>query len=268
MQRDGVDIIVVNRQTPDDLLRCLTSINEHPPARDFTVTVVQVQPADIDMTVAIPFMSLEHWHEQIWEENVGYNIACNHAGAHGALSTIVFMNADTWVHPDTFDGLVEGFSRYPDCGVSGPLQRDGQGSVTAGGIFGTDAAPRHRAWKRVVLGPNDAPELFKNEPCLFVAGSILAMQRAVFDELTACSLYQDLVPGANGPWAEMAHFYGDTWVSVHARAHGRSTFFLGAVQAGHQWHTSSAIGGYGEQHHDDDHEMFRKLCDHHGLDHN
>lgn len=268
-----LDVVVVNHRTPEFLASCLASIRQYPPrGRDgydvpYTVTVVHTMPEPDDLQVADHFVhqrsELGLWHELVWEENVGYNVACNHAGAWGRAEFIAFLNADTQTSNDAFGALCAELEDRPDMGIVGPRQVNSRHQLTAAGIFGTNTAPTMRSWHHEDRGQCSEDR----DDAAHVAGSFVVMRRTVFDQLTECPTYRKIVEEP-GPWGDFLHYFGDQWLGYHARAHGYLCGYRGSVQCVHEWHKASAVGGYGETNWAKDHDRFAELCDAHGLDHN
>lgn len=260
----GVDIIVVNRRTPDDLAECLRSILDHPPARAHTVTICNVEPQVVDISVAEAQMwGRSHWHHLTWQENIGYNRACNLAYAKTSMPLVAWMNADVVLADGVIDTLCDAVEGEPTWGVIGPRQASADGHMTAAGIFGTARKPVHRGWKDADYGQYDDVR----DDAIYVAGSLVVMRRAVADELTDCPLYAAAALYELGPWGAFSHYYGDSWLSAHARAHGYKCVYYGAASCTHKWHRAMAMGGFTEASMANDRERFRNYCKAHGVEH-
>lgn len=272
MKQAVLDVVVVNHRTPDDLAVCLASIEQYPPRDDdgdevaHTVTVVHTCPERLDLEVAERFVhhqnEARHWAEVVWEENVGYNVACNRAAADGTAPYIAFLNADASTTEAAFSNLCTWLCE-PKWGIVGPRQVNSARKLVAAGTFGTNEAHDLRAWQQDDVG--QASEV--RDDAVYVAGSFLVMWREVFETLTECDVYQAMVKEP-GPWGDFAHYFGDQWLGFHARAHGYLCGYVGSVQARHEWHRSSAVGGYGETKWADDRARFVELCQAHGIGYN
>lgn len=264
--KDAVlDIVVVNFRTPEDLAACLGSLAAYPPSVPHTVTVVHVCPEQVDLDVAEFFMSSNHhdahWTEQVWETNVGYNIACNRAAADGEAPHIACFNADTRVVVGTLDTMRSALDENPYWAIAGPRQTDDRGQLTAAGIFGPGDVPLHRGWHEP---SGDGRYTDVRDDCVTVSGAALFIRRSVWDELRDCPVQQAMFPGARGALGEQFHFYGETTCCYHARAHGHLLGYVGTTTmvhnhmgAGHPNQTSIAS----------DRESFRRFCKAHELPH-
>lgn len=257
-----LDIVVVNWHTPGDLVMCLNSIEAYGPDCPYSVTVVNVEPEKGDHVAAEMFVDrLHHWYTVTCPYNVGYNVACNIGAAEGHADLIVWMNADVKVRPGALDMLISALDENPDWGVVGPRQVNSSNKHTAAGIFGSDEQPRHRGWMDIDIGQYADVR----DDSVMVSGSLLMMRRAVAEELTDCEIYREFVPGDEpGPWGTFTHFYGDTWLSVHARAHGYKATYYGPAKCEHELH-GTRYKGKGQ---DEDHDLFRAMADAHGMGHN
>lgn len=271
MKQAVLDIVIVNHRTPDDLAACLASIEQYPVRGEdgydapHTVSIVHTVPERLDLEVAERFVrhnqnELRHWTERVWEDNVGYNVACNHAAADGDAEFIAFLNADASTTVDAFSTLCNALRENPTWGIIGPRQVNSANKLVAAGTIGTNEAHELRAWQQDDLG--QCSDIRDDAVC--VAGSFLMMRRSVFDVLTECPTYQELVD-QNGPWGDFSHYFGDQWLGFHARAHGYLCTYFGPVQARHEWHRSSAVGGYGETMWGDDRARFVELCKAHEI---
>lgn len=228
-----------------------------------------IEPAGHDVSVWIGLVDsvpqsaeiarayLEHRPGQVveWLENVGYNRAINRLGTLGHHPVIGCLNADVILTPTAIPELVVAVTENDDWGIVGPRQIDRHGRLTAGGIFGTDTQPRHRGWK-ALRGFNDV-----RDDAIYAAGSAVFLRRAVWNELTACLTYQNACPEP-GPWLDTEHFYGDAWLSLHARAHDYKVVYLGSTTITH------LLGAKMNKTRDRaDKERFRDAANAHGLDH-
>lgn len=262
--KGAIDLVVVNHRTPAYLGACLSAIEKHPPSRPHHVTVVHTCPEQADMEASARFISTPAWTEVVHEENIGYNRACNHAAARGSQEFIAFLNADAAPLDGTFDQLIDALEANEDWGVVGPRQVDGNNRLTAAGIFGTPQSPRHRGW----LADDHGQFSDVRTDAIMIAGSFLVMRRDAFAELTTCDTYQTFSWGEPGPWGRFAHFYGDTWLSYHARAHGWTLCYHGPTAAKHHWHKSTTRGSqFIRDTQSRDKELYRLMCAHHGIRH-
>lgn len=252
----GVDLLIVDYKSPDDLARCLESID--PPAElDVAVWVGVVDSPD-SRDVARTYFEMSGRPGDVvsWAENVGYNRALNLLGTLGNSEVIGCLNADVALTREGLPELAVATVVNESWGVVGPRQRDSRGRLTAGGIFGKQTEPRHRGWHA-----RDGYEDVRDD-CVYVAGSALFLRRTVWDELTGCLQYRNVSPDASGPWLDTQHFYGDSYLSLHAQAHGYAAAYLGTTTIIHE------CGAQANRTRDDaDRARFRDACDAHGIEH-
>lgn len=255
----GVDLVVVNYQTPDDLEGFLTSYINSDIQIPNTLHVVNVEPTDRDKDVALsaslvfPFLYTEH------EENVGYARACNAAVRHPDREVVAFFNADTRLSVGVVETCHAELMGTFLLGVVGPKQVDSQNRITSAGIFGTRAAPRLRGWKEQDLGQYD-----ENEDCVSVSGSAYFVKRRAWDYLAACPLYPY---GSEGAFLPTQHYYEETFLSYHALEHGWGVRYVGQAKMMHEWHKASPVGSVESRFMRVSQELFRETCDLHGIDH-
>lgn len=226
----GLDIVIVNYRTPGDLYECLMSIVDHPPSVPTDLHVAQVQPLDGDLrAVHIPLplfaecgITVHPWQ---FDDNVGYNWAVNETVGRGSREFVAILNADvvfpgfTTARPSTFDALISRLDGHPDAAVVGPRQVDKDGLITAGGIFGTNLKPKHRAWKQPVR-PGVADDVRLDSVTL--AGSMMMWRRSAWNQLARCvdgDVAADIARGTGlrhpgGAFAPCFHYYGETWACM------------------------------------------------------
>jgi GT2 family glycosyltransferase len=250
----GVDLLVVDHQTPPKLRRMLASIHDedHPLA----VWIGLVDSPE-SQGIARDFHPHTGHPGEVknWVENVGYNRAINRLGTLGTHEIIACCNSDIEFRPGVLTELAQATWTHPDWGVVGPRQTDDRHRLSAGGIFGTSEKPRHRGW-RATEGYEDI-----RDDAVYVAGSVVFMRRTVWDELTNCPDYR-AVCDEPGPWLDVQHFYGDAWLSAHARAHGYKAVYYGATTVTH------SVGARRISQRDKaDKARFRAACDAHEIPH-
>ena len=67
-----------------------------------------------------------------------------------------------------------------------------------------------------------------------------------------------------GGMLESHHYYSETWLMYHARAHGKKVVYWGKATLIHEWHQSSPIGDPAtDGRMKEDRELFRYMCDTH-----
>lgn len=261
------NMVVVNYQTPGDLRRFCDSVLANPPEIDWHLIVVNVDPRLPDKKESVGIQKL---FSSTGVDvtvlnivgNVGYARACNKAATLRSWDYIGFFNADTELRPGVVDACVEHLSHDPTIGVVGPRQVDLNGRLTAGGIGGTMARPKHRGWQE-----QDAGQYRDVIDCPTVSGAAYFIKRSVWDELRDCPVYRQSDPESVGAFLTTAHYWNETYTSYHAQKHGYRCVYLGTVTMIHAWHKASPIGGWGDQHIPVDQAFFRQACDQHGMEH-
>lgn len=266
MTRQGIDLVVVSYHSPADLARFVQSYEDCKPTdlpTRLMVYLVEADPDEIADAALLPSFKL-CWSSR----NIGYNCACNEAAdayaTHGPSDVIAFFNADTELRPGVLEGCYRHLASDDKVGIVGPRQVDRSDLITHAGIIGTHAAPSHRGWKSRDRGLyNDVVD------CVTVSGSAYFIKTAVFDELGACPTFRAIDPAAKGGAFLTTHgYYGETFVSYHAAAHGYSVRYVGDVPSMiHQWHQASPQGGPHEQWAERDRKKFRDACQRHGIPH-
>lgn len=278
----SIRIVIVNYRTSDDLDACLNSLRQHPPSYSYDVVVVHNEVTLPDMVVAARYCGLPWQMASLeWDRNEGYATACNEAASWHWLNlevereakptspVIGLFNADVLFTPGVIDDCFEALMSNPDWGVVGPRQMDEQGKITHAGIFGTRAQPHLRGFKE--RAGDRYTEV--DDTAVSVSGSAYFIKRSLWDQLTACALYQLVAPNAVGAFLPTKHYWNETWTSYHAVEHESPTgqpwkiAYLGSSTMVHKWHRASPVGGYGEQHISEDQAMFRRACDIHDIPH-
>lgn len=228
----GLDIVIVNYRTPDDLRDCLSSLAEYEPTYPYDVWVVNVDPTPEDLEVTELWLGSTHWRSITFTDNVGYNQAVNYAGGRGDREVIASFNADVVFTEGVIDATFEALVAAPDWAIAGPRQVDDHGRITAAGIF-DDASgrPRHRGWH--ATGPVHTDI---RDDCATVSGAAYFIKREVWDGIMRCPVYQDHFPDAVGPMSDCQHFYGDEICAWAARAHGYKLGYVGTVTMIHKLH--------------------------------
>jgi N-acetylglucosaminyl-diphospho-decaprenol L-rhamnosyltransferase len=118
------DVIIVNHNTKDDLVRCLQSLHDHRPAA--VARILVVDNASTDDSIAAVHASFADVEVLPMDRNVGF-AAANNAGIRAATAPLtLLLNSDTVVPPGAVDRLVE---RLTATGVTavGPRLVDGGG---------------------------------------------------------------------------------------------------------------------------------------------
>lgn len=259
--KTGLDLVVVNHNTPLDLSEFLSSLRSFDIQMPHTLFIVNTGVLSGDRKL------VRDWRRRLeicyieFEENVGYNVACNRAGSLGDREVIAFFNADVRLTEGALDQCHAALMGREDWGVLGPRQVDDRGRVTAGGIIGTRAAPRHRGWK-----DRDSSRYADIlEDCPTVSGAALFAKRALWDELTACPEFRRM-GDAEGAFLQAKHYWGETYLCYHAIEHGWKCVFYGPVEVQHLWHKASPMGGQAELWAREDQDLFRQACAVHSIE--
>lgn len=247
--KPGVDVIVVNYRTPEDLAGFLGSFD--PTGVPQSLTVVNVDPTPEDVKV----VHLNgKWVERYIEipENVGYARAVNRAVAETDREIIAIFNADTKLFKDTINLCHNALQCNDSWGILGPRQVDSQGRITHGGIFQHERG--FHQW--------DSPEFGDiREDATTVSGSAYFIKRTVWEELTACPQNGQ----AEGAFLPTQHYFEETWCSYHARAHNHTVVYYGPVTMLHEWHRASPRGGHADQQVSTSQQMFIEACEAHDI---
>lgn len=122
-----LSILIVNWNTRDDLLRCLSSVFACPPAVDFEVLVVDNASGDDSaeaVGAAFPQVRLI-----VSPENLGFARGNNLAAAQAEGEFLLLLNPDTWVHAGALERLVQYLDSQPRVGAVGPRLLNPDGSL-------------------------------------------------------------------------------------------------------------------------------------------
>lgn len=249
----AVDVVVVNYKTHDLLADFVLSYEKYAFA-GCRLTIVDICP-DILWTPS------EDYGYISLVDNVGYGRACNLGASSGLNDVILLANADTLL-TDRFAECYDALDANPEWGVLGPRQVNEQGSITAGGIFGTDRSPAQRGWNERDMGQYSDIR----EDALTVSGALYFIKRVVWTELTNCEFFQLAQPGVVGAFLETPHYFDETFCSYHAREHGYKCVYYGAVQMVHYWHRASPHGGWADNQFNTSQAMHRAACGIHGIE--
>lgn len=261
-----IDLVAVAYQAPKETERFLGSLRTL--TVPFTLSVIENHsPDETVRTVISKYLEQSPPSSAVWQEaifmdgNYGYAKAINYGVHLGDAPYIAALNCDIEVLPGCVEEIIRYFDEHSDVGVIGPRTTDSGGRFTHAGITNAGHGSRdlHRGWQNTDRGQFqdviDVPT---------VSGATYFVRRSVWDELTACQVYQDeIAPECEGAFLPTQHFYEETWCSYHARAHGHRVVYLGTAHMIHQWHKSSAVGSIPL---DDAEEQFRRACKHHDIE--
>lgn len=264
----GIELVVVNYQTPGDLYRFMQSYVNAKIEIPNTLHVVNVEPTSDDEAVVRDWARELRFLYSKHGDNIGYGRACNHAALYPDREVIAFFNADTRLTPGVVEGCHAALMANEDWAVVGPRQINQAGKITAGGVYGTLEYPSFDGrWLALDRGQyNDV-----RDDCVNVSGSAYFVKRTVWDELTNCPDYLNCPEVAAlkpiGAFLPTPHYYNETWTSYHAIKHGYKVVYYGPERMYHEWHRASPVGGFGEKTAKESLALFRAACDFHGIPH-
>lgn len=200
-------------------------------------------------------------------KNIGYSSATNYMASRSSAEIVGVLNGDVWMTSEDCLNIEKAFANNPNMHILGPKQRDEHGYITHAGIIGTNTEPKHRGWRE--HDPQDL--LYRDQvDCVTVAGSAYFVRRDVWDDMTNNKQYRELYPDAIGAFLPTPHYYEETWCSYFARHLGYNVIYDGSISIGHSWHASTPKPGEGISHADKyfpiSREIFRKACDHIGIE--
>lgn len=261
----AMDLVVVSYHSDADLAKFVQSYEDSKPTDIETrlmIYLVEATGSEIASAASLSPYDLR------WErDNVGYNYACNDAADIFATEytpspVIAFFNADTELRPGVIEGCYRHLLADDRVAIVGPPQVNRAGKLTHAGILGTHARPQLRGWQQPDRGQyRDVVD------CVSVSGSAYFIKTSVFEELGMCPTFRAIDPAANGGAFLTTHgYWGETFVSYHADAHGWLVRYVGDVPPMiHEWHQASPQGGPHERHLESDRKKFRDACRRHGI---
>ncbi len=248
----GMDLIVVNYRTPQDLKGFLQSLATYPPEVPWELTVVNVDPTEEDKLAAH-----EHGMDFGYVEfptNVGYAKAVNRAALMGEHDVIGIFNADTKFTDNIATECHDVLQSDTKWAILGPRQVDSKGRITHGGFV-----PYERGFHGL-----DHPDYHDIRPdAATVSGSAFFVKRSVWQELTGCPLYEQFK--AEGAFLPTQHYFEETWCCYHARSHGYKVVYYGPSVMIHEWHRASSRGGFADQQFSRSKALFERACECHGI---
>lgn len=266
--RSGIDFIVVNYKSPEDLTHFMMSLLRHPPETPWSLHVVNVDPDPADLQVYDHFYNgyskmkgrMDHL---VITENVGYARAVNQAAKRCVRETIAVFNADTRLKENVANDCHNALHSNSKWGVLGPRQVDDEGRVTAAGIFGTNDRPQDRAFHH----RNSEEYADIRDDAVTVSGSAYFIKQSVWKELADCPVYRKSNPLAQGAFLPTPLYYEETFCSYHAREHGHKVVYYGAATMVHRWHKAPRPKGSEGLRIVMARQMFRRSCEAHGIIH-
>jgi len=175
-------IVIVSFNARADLVVCLTSLRDAPPAVSHEIVVVDNASEDgsVEAARAVPGVTVIPL-----DRNTGFS-AANNAGiraTHGEL--VLLLNSDTIVPAGAIDALVARLRRDPSIGVAGPrlVDRDGRPELSFGQMLWIDVELRRkRLLDRIDRGVPRDLEWLRNETSRehvvdWVSGACLLVRR-------------------------------------------------------------------------------------------
>lgn len=209
-QTSKIDIAIVNYNTKTYLRRLLNTLESQSNLELFKIFIADNGSQDGSVEYLTAYSKTHPDTEIVFNENIGYGRACNQLAAMGQSEYIALCNSDIWfTNSYQIEALMDILNNDQTISILGPKQRDESGYVTAGGIFGTLEAPKHRGWK--VYDPED--HLYRDrQEAVTVAGSAYFIRRPVWNELTNCDVYKGLEVCQNsgvplGAFLPTPHYY-------------------------------------------------------------
>lgn len=262
--------VVVNYHTDDLLEKFLISYDRYVEENDRELIVVDVE-GDPEKPYQKRWSAHKHsWRTRPWRthtENVGFAHAVNSALStqftdYAYFDNLAIFNADTeFIDPNCVDSCLDLLDCNEDIAVVGPLQYNGEGRITHAGIFGTNEQPMHRAW----LSRDKSAHRYIAD-CVSVSGSAYFVKRSVWDEMTACPLYQEAAPGATGAFLPTRLYHEETFCSYHVREHGYRVMYNGEAEMIH--HHDASPNPEKDIKIKESKEQFVAACQVHGMSHN
>jgi GT2 family glycosyltransferase len=254
----GLTTVVVNYRTPGDLEEFLVSYAAFPPSRPAGLVVVNVSPTPEDAAMAT------RWSRHLpelrcisFDDNVGYGRACNRAACLDTGGDVLgFFNADVILAPRALDECYEAIAFTPGRGALGPRQVDSAGRLTSTGVYGPPSTPQFGAWLQHDRGQCSQVR----EDALTVSGAAYFIRRTVWRLMTSCPAFRRADPDAEGAFLQTPHYYEETWLSAHLRAHGYKVVFWGPTCVVHKWHQASPHGGHADQAMTGSRALYRQAC--------
>ena len=244
-----VAALVVNYGTPDDLEACVRSSLQHEDLKWALFDNPHPRARSTERS-----QDLARGIEGVWattDQNRGHGYGINQLAKHAVSAWdpqyFFIVNPDClWVEP-IVERLVNFLEEDPIRAMVGPKQLDSRFRITSAGIFGTNEKPQHRLWH--VHDPRNLQAKDRVEAVMIPGSAIL---------ISAADFF------AFGGLLEARHYYSETFLAYHLRAHGRTVWYYGEATLVHEWHRSTPVGSpITDGMFDTDRALFRKMCDEH-----
>lgn len=240
--------LVVDWSTPGDVMKLIDSAGIHEPEVPWVIwrNFHPQHSRDVYVFKHLPTLQVVHANKNLGH-GAGINRAAVLAQEKWDPEYFFVVNPDCEFRIPIIDRLVEFLEYNPQAWIVGPKQLDSKMRITAAGIFGTPRKPTHRMWHIPDPGNTLARD---TQEAIMAAGSGFLISVAHFNLL--------------GGLLEATHYYSDTWIAYHARAHGGQVWYKGDTWMIHEWHRSSPKGFDGtDGNFKKDQELFRKMCREH-----
>jgi len=232
-------IVIVHYNTPEDLARCLRSLQDHAPTCSHEVVVVD----NASSAPGLDDLQLRH-PDVRWllnTENRGYGRGCNQGLAAVAADYHLILNPDIVVQPGALDALLDFADRHPRAGLIGPQLLNEDGTIQ-------ESCRRFYTFWTLVLRRTPLARLARNSrivqrhlmrdfdhesvrPVDWVLGGCLLVRREARDRCGPMDerffLYFEDVDWCYRMWRsgfEVVYFPGARFVHRHRRASARGTF--------------------------------------------
>lgn len=241
-------ILVVDWGTPDDIHRLLRSAEKHEPGQRWVIhrNYNPAKPGRMKLD------SFDYPSQKVHiieaKDNRGHGYGINRA-AEAAIELwdpefLFVLNPDTLFMEPILERMASFLDEDPLRCIVGPKQMDSADRITHGGFFGSNRKPEMRMWKMHDRLNEKARD---NQPAVMVAGSAFLIRTEDWIEY--------------GGLLETHHYYNETWLCYHVRAHGREVWYWGEGWMIHEWHKSTPMGGLTtDAKMPIDRETFRKMC--------
>lgn len=249
--RSRYAILVVDFGTPDDIKRLLGSAEAQEPGRHWVIYRNFHPDRPERMVIDYGLVPSQKVHIIETSENRGHGYGINRA-AEAAIELwdpeyLFILNPDTLFMEPILDKMAAFLEESPSRCIVGPKQMDSADRITHGGFFGTNLKPEMRLWQSYDRRNEKARD---NSPAVMVAGSAFLIRTEDWLEFDGL--------------LETFHYYNETWLCYHVRAHGREVWYMGEVWMVHEWHKSTPMGSFlTDGRMESDRELFRKRCREH-----
>lgn len=168
-----LSIVIVSFNARADLVHCLLSLKNNPPAVDHEIVVIDNNSSDDSVAAAatIPGIRVERM-----ARNVGFS-AANNAGIRMSRGDLILLlNSDTLVPPGALDALIARLAATPAAGIAGPRLVDAEGRPELS--FGRMISPLNEFRQQRRPQPWIDAETAREQFVDWVSGACLLVYRA------------------------------------------------------------------------------------------